>query len=78
MKVLVTKANSDYWYKIKVINTMEDILRFINDCKHAIVIEKNSYTNKEIFNFWDGMKKEDIPIIMECELHIIIYNSYLE
>ena len=25
MTVLVTKANSDYWYKIRVFNTMEDI-----------------------------------------------------
>ena len=24
MKILVTKASSDYWYRIRVINTMED------------------------------------------------------
>ena len=78
MTVLVTKANSDYWYKIRVFNTIEDIQRFIKECKHAIIIEKNSYTNDEIFDFWDGMKKEDIPVIKECPLHITIYNDYVE
>ena len=78
MTVLVTKANSDYWYRIKVINTMEDIQRFIKECKHSIIIEKNSYTDDAIFDFWDGMKVEDIPIIKECPLHITIYNGYVE
>lgn len=78
MTVLVTKANSDYWYRIRVINTMEDIQRFIKECKHPIIIEKNSYTNDAIFDFWDGMKAKDIPVIKECSLHITIYNDYVE
>ena len=78
MTVLVTKANSDYWYKIRVFNTMEDIQRFIEKCHCGIIIEKNSYTNDRIFEFWDGMKAEDIPTIKQCPLHIIIYNDYVE
>ena len=78
MTVLVTKANSDYWYKIRVFNTMEDIQRFIKECRHGIIIEKNTYTNDSIFNFWDGMKAEDIPTIKQCPLHITIYNDYVE
>ena len=78
MTVLVTKANSDYWYKIKEFNTMEDIQRFIEKCRCDIIIEKNAYTNDELFEFWDGMKAEDIPIIKRCSLHIMIYNSYVE
>lgn len=78
MKVLVTKANSDYWYKIRVFNTIEDIQRFIKECRHPIVIEKNTYTDDVIFDYWEGMKAEDIPIIKECPLNIIIYNSWLE
>ena len=78
MKVLVTKANSDYWYKIRVINTMEDLQRFIKECKHDVVIGENTYTNDDIFDYWEGMKAEDIPIIKECSLHLIIYNSWLE
>jgi hypothetical protein len=78
MTVLVTKANSDFWYKIKEFNTIEDIQHFIEKCRCGIIIEKNTYTDDEIFEFWDGMKAEDIPAIKCCSLHIIIYNSYVE
>lgn len=78
MTVLVTKANSDYWYKVKVFNTMEDIQRFIKECRHRIIIERNTYTDDEDFEFWEGMKAEDIPTIKQCPLHITIYNDYVE
>ena len=78
MTVLVTKANSDYWYEIRTFNTMEDIQQFINKCGCGIIIEKNIYTNDKIFKFWDGMKDKDIPIIKKCPLHITIYNDYVE
>lgn len=78
MTVLVTKANSDYWYKIKEFNTIEDVQHFIEKCRCSVIIGKNAYTNNEIFEFWDGMKAEDIPIIKRCLLHITIYNSYVE
>lgn len=78
MTVLVTKANSDYWYKVRVFNTMEDIQRFIKECRHRIIIERNPYTDDEDFEFWDGMKAEDIPTIKQCPLHITIYNGYVE
>lgn len=78
MMTLVTKANSDYWYKIRIFNTMEDIQQFIKECRCGIIIEKNDYTNDDSFNFWDGMKTEDIPIIKKCPLHITIYNDWVE
>ncbi len=78
MTVFVTKASSDYWYNIRVFNTMEDIQRFIKECRNGIVIENNIYTDDGFFQFWDGMKAEDIPIIKQCSLHIIIYDDYLE
>lgn len=78
MRVFVTKANSDYWYKIRTFNTIEDIQQFIKECRCGIIVEKNSYTNDEIFDFWDGMKTEDIPIIKKCPLHITIYNDWVE
>lgn len=78
MKVLVTKANSDYWYKIRVITTMEDLQRFIKECKHDVVIGENDYADDDILNYWEGMKAEDIPVIKECPLHLTIYNDYLE
>ena len=78
MTVLVTKASSDYWYKIRVFKTMEDIQRFIKECRCGIIIETNEYTNDEIFKFWNGMKAEDIPTIKQCPLHITIYDDYVE
>lgn len=75
MKILVTKANSDYWYKIRVINTMEDLQKFIKECHHNVVIGKNTYTNDNILSHWEGMKTEDIPIVKECPLHLTIKNS---
>jgi len=78
MTVLVTKANSDFWYKVRVFNTMEDIQRFIKECRHRIIIERNPYTDDEDFEFWDGMKAEDVPTIKQCPLHITIYNGYVE
>lgn len=78
MTVIVTKANSDYWYKIREFNTMEDIQQFIKKCRCGIIIERNIYTDDEFFEFWDGMKTEDISIIKQCSLHITIYNDYVE
>lgn len=78
MRVFVTKANSDYWYKIRAFNTIEDIQQFIKECRCGIIVEENIYTNDEIFDFWDGMKAEDIPIIKKCPLHITIYNNWVE
>lgn len=77
MKILVTKASSDYWYRIRVINTMEDLQRFIKECKYSVVIEENTYTD-DILDYWEGMKAEDRPVVKECPLHLTIYNDYLE
>lgn len=78
MKVIVTKANSDYWYKIRVFNTMNDIQNFIKECRHRIIVGSNPFTDDDIFDGWEGMKSADIPVIKECSLHIVIYNDYVE
>lgn len=78
MKVFVTKANSDYWYEIRVFNTMNDIQNFIEKCHCGVIIEKNEYVDDKIFNFWDGMNPMDIPTIKECSLHLTIYNDWVE
>lgn len=77
MKILVTKASSDYWYRIRIINTMEDLQRFIKECKHSVVIEENTYTD-DILDYWEGMKTENRPVVKECPLYLTIYNDYLE
>lgn len=78
MKVLVKRADDDWWYEIREFNTMEDIQRFIKEWRYGIVIEENDYTDDDYFIHWEGMKEEDIPIIKACPLVITIYNDYLE
>jgi len=78
MKVFVTKADSDFWYDIKTFDTMEDLQKFIKKCHHSVVVGINRYTEIEDFKFWDGMKKKDMPIIIECPLHVTIYNDYMD
>lgn len=78
MLALVTKANSDYWYQIRVVNTIEDIFRIYN-C--VVITKRNKYknwTNEEFSDFWKGMKKEDYQTVRDCEVSILIYNDYIE
>lgn len=73
MLAIITKASSDYFYRFKNINTIEDILSIYP----RVVIEKNHYT-RDIVKFWDGFKPEDIPKLEKAEINIIIYNDYIE
>lgn len=74
MPLLITKASDDYWYKIDYINTIDALIKKYD----SVIIERNTYTTKEDFDFWDGMKAKDIPTIMKCKYHVIIYDSYVE
>lgn len=76
MKVFVTKASSDYWYQIKVFDTLKDIQKFIKKWDYSIVIETNPYIYEGMFNYWKGMNESDIPVIKDCPLHILIRDDY--
>jgi hypothetical protein len=77
MKVFVTKASDDYWYQIKVFDSLKDIQKFIKKWQHSIIIESNPYIDDDMFRFWDGMNEKDIPVIRDdCPLHIIIRDDY--
>lgn len=79
MTVLITKANSDYWYKVENYNTLEELYNMIIKRKCPIIIRRNVfYTEPKDFDFWEGMKEEDIPKICKAKLHIEIYNGYVE
>lgn len=79
MKYLITKASSDYWYRIKEFNTLEDLMNFIhNECEDAVVIQKH-YLSKGCFEYWEGMKKEDEDVILNnIKYQIVIYDDYIE
>ena len=73
MLAIITKANDDYWYELKEVNTIKELF----DIYPSVIVEKNEYKNLNL-DFWDGIKKEDIPLIRKAECHIIIYNDYVE
>lgn len=73
MLALITKASSDYYYRFKNINNVDDILSIYP----RIIIEKNTYT-RDIVEFWEGFKSEDIPNLEKAEINIIIYDDYVE
>jgi len=77
MLAIITKANDDYWYELKEINTIKELF----DIYHTVIVKRNEYKNwkdYEFLDFWDGIKKEDIPLIKKAECHITIYNGYVE
>ena len=80
MLAIITKANDDYWYELKEINTIKELF----DIYHSVIVEdveENEYKNwkdYELLDFWNGIKKEDIPLIKKAECHITIYNGYVE
>lgn len=77
MLAIITKANDDYWYELKEINTIKELF----DIYHSVIVEGNEYKDwkdYEFLDFWDGIKKEDIPLIKKAECHITIYNGYVE
>ena len=77
MLAIITKANDDYWYELKEINTIKELF----DIYHSVIVKENEYKNwkdHELLDFWDGIKKEDIPLIKKAECHITIYNGYVE
>lgn len=77
MLAIITKANDDYWYELKEINTIKELF----DIYHSVIVEENEYEDwkdYEFLDFWDGIKKEDISLIKKAECHITIYNDYVE
>lgn len=77
MLAIITKANDDYWYELKEVNTIKELFNIYP----SVIVEKNEYKNwkdYEFLDFWNGIKKEDIPLIRKAECHIIIYNDYVE
>lgn len=80
MTVLVTKTSNDYWYQIRNIDTIEDLMR-ISKTNKSYVIEENWHCGanpENIIRFWDGMTLEDAKIISTLPYAVEIYDDYRE
>ncbi len=73
MLAIITKASSDYYYRFKNINSVEDILSIYP----SVIIEKNTFTRDEV-EYWDGFNPKDIPNLEKAKIHIRIYDDYIE
>lgn len=74
MLVFVTKASEAYWYDFKEVNTIDDLMKIYPH----LIIEENDYDFPEVFEWWDGFKKEDIPKAISAKYHVTIYDDYVE
>ena len=72
MLAIITKANDDYWYDFKEINTIEDLLNIDENT----IVEPNFY-DEDTVKYWDGFKKEDISKINKAKINVIIHNDYV-
>lgn len=80
MTVVVTKTSSDYWYQIRNIDTIEDLMRISKTNKSYVVQENWNYGEnpEDLIRFWDGMTLEDAKIITTLPYEVEIYDDYRE
>ena len=80
MTVVVTKTSNNYWYQIRNINTIEDLMKISKKNKSYIVQENWNYGDdpKQIMQFWDGMTLKDAEIISTLPYSVEIYDDYRE
>ena len=80
IKVVMTKTSEDYWYRIKTIQNLEELMIILKN-ERRLVLQKNwRYKDdpKEIVDRWDGMTLEDAKEVSECEFEVEIYDDYRE
>jgi len=73
MLTIITKASSSYWYKFKNVKTLNDVLDIYPHC----IVEENDITVNDV-PYWDGFRKEDIPLLKKAKCHITIYDDWVE
>ena len=80
IKVVMTKTSEDYWYRIKTIQNLEELITILKN-ERRLVLQKNwNYKDdpKKIADHWDGMTLEDAKEVSECEFELEIYDGYRE
>ena len=82
MKVLLTKANDDYWYGFAVFKTFDDLISYKVNAGCALTILTNFWYKEdpeEIFKSWsqedDKFTMQDAYSISECKYEVCIENG---
>jgi len=76
MLVLVFKASSDDWYRIRNVETIEDILAIAP----RVILEQNFFENENVEDLRsDGsFKPNDCEVIPRIKYSVTIYDDYIE
>ena len=80
VKVVMTKTSEDYWYRIKTIQNLEELMIILKN-ERRLVLQKNwRYKDdpKKLADRWDGMTLEDAKEVSECKFELEIYDDYRE
>ena len=80
IKVVMTKTSEDYWYRIKTIQNLEELMIILKN-ERRLVLQKNwRYKDdpKKLADRWDGMTLEDAKEVSECKFELEIYDGYRE
>ena len=80
VKVVMTKTSEDYWYRIKTIQNLEELMIILEN-ERRLVLQKNwRYKDdpKKLADRWDGMTLEDAKEVSECKFELEIYDDYRE
>lgn len=82
MKVLLTKANDDYWYGFATFKTLNDLISYKEKAGYDLTILTNFLYDEdpeEIFKSWsqedDKFTMKDAYSISECQYEVMIENS---
>lgn len=65
MKSVVTRASNDRCSKIKYFKTLKELLDFMDEVKHPLIISRT-------FGEYGSKEKN------ECEFEVMIYDDYVE
>jgi len=82
MKVLLTKANDDYWYSFATFKTFNDLISYKEKAGCSLTILTNLWYDtdpEEIFESWsqedDKFTMKDAYSISECQYEVMIEDS---
>ena len=80
IKVVMTKTSEDYWYRIKTIQNLEELITILKNERRLVLQTNWNYKSdpKKLADRWDGMTLEDAKEVSECEFIVEIYDSYRE
>ena len=82
MKILLTKANDDYWYGFATFKTFDDLISYKEKTDCVLTISNNFWYKEDpenIFYAWaeedNSFTMKDAYSISECKYEIMIENS---